>query len=118
MNENDLIPKKRAMMGLLMAGENNRDGTLGGYKTITIREGWRDYHTNDKVLIGSTELNWCVVAKITSVNFYMLKDVPIKDIVADGFADHEDALLNLQAYYQNLTEDSPVTVIRFQITND
>ena len=118
MNENDLIPKKRPMVGLLIAGESNADLTLQGDKTITVCEGWRDYHTGDKVLLGYPDLNWCKLAKITSVNFYMLKDVPIKDILSDGFADHEDALLNLQAYYQNLTEDSPVTVIRWILISE
>jgi hypothetical protein len=114
MTENELLPKKRPLMGLLIAGEDSRDAVLQGHKNITIREGWRDYHTNDKVLIGCPDLNWCVMAKITSVNFYALKDVPHRDLDADGFATVEDAIIGLSAFYDSINEESPVTVIRWQ----
>ena len=116
MTESDLVPKKRPLMGMLIAGEENGQLVLQGEKNITIREGWRYYHTNDKVLIGCPELNWCTMAKITSVSFYELKDVPIRDLNADGFATVEDAVIGLGAYYQNIDENSPVTVLRWNLT--
>jgi hypothetical protein len=112
MNENELIPKKRPLMGLLMA-EVFIDPIRIGEKNITIREGWRDYHTGDKVLLGCPEANWCASAKITSVNFYSLKDVPPRDLEADGMPTVEDAILSLSAFYSNINEDSPVTVIKW-----
>lgn len=118
MTENELIPKKRPLMGLLVAGEENKESVLAGFKTITIREGWRDYHTGDKVLIGCHLLNWATLAKVTSVNFYVLKDIPLKDLQDDGFPTLEDALLSLSAYYQNINEDSPVTVIRWKLIEE
>lgn len=112
MNESELLPKKRPLMGLLMA-DTFVEPIMMGEKTITIREGWRDYHTGDKVLLGCPEANWCARAKITSVNFYALKDVPPRDLEADGMPTLEDAINSLSAFYQGITEDSPVTVIRW-----
>ncbi len=113
MTENELIPKRRPLTGLLIAGEQNADLVLQGDKIITIREGWRDYHTGDKVLIGCPDLNWCKMAKITKVDFYTLGDVPPSDLMADGFATVEDAVNGLSAFYQNIDENSPVTVLRW-----
>lgn len=112
MTENELLPKKRPLMGLLMAAEFV-EPIMMGEKTITIREGWRDYHTGDKVLLGCPEANWCARAKITSVNFYPLNEVPSRDLEADGMPTVEDAVNSLSAFYSNITEESPVTVIRW-----
>ena len=114
MNESDLIPKKRPLMGLLM-GTGYQEAVTMGEKTITIREGWRDYHTGDKVLIGCPEEGWCVMGKITSVNFYMLGDVPIRDLNDDLFPTVEDAIDGLSRFYQNINESSPVTVLRWNL---
>ena len=40
-------------MGLIVADEF-AEPIMMGDKNITIREGWRDYHSGDKVLIGNT----------------------------------------------------------------
>lgn len=112
MTENELIPKKRPLMGLLMAG-CFVEPIMAGDKTITIREGWRDYRTGDGVLLGCLESGWCAKAKITSVDFYFLKDVPTRDLEADGMPTVEDAINSLSLFYQNINENSPVTVIRW-----
>ncbi len=114
MNENELLPKKRPLMGLLMA-DCFVEPIMGGEKTITIREGWRDYHSGDRVLIGCPEADWCAKAKITAVNFYTLKDVPIRDLEADGMPTVEDAVNSLSAFYPDITENSLVTVIRWTL---
>lgn len=114
MNEHELLPKRRPLMGLLM-GTGFRDAIEMGEKTITLREGWRDYHSGDKVLIGCPDEGWCRQAKITKVDFYTLGDVPQRDLEDDGFPTVEDAVIGLSAYYQNINEESPVTIIRWQL---
>jgi hypothetical protein len=112
MNEHELLPKKRPLMGLMMADDFAEPITMGE-KNITIREGWRDYHTGDKVLLGNVSGTWCRQAKITNVNFYTLRDVPPRDLEADGMPTVEDAINSLSAFYSNINEDSPVTVIKW-----
>lgn len=58
---------------------------------------------------------WCVMAKLTKVDFYNLEDVPLSDLTADGFVDHEDCVNGLSAFYQNISLSSPVTVLRWQL---
>jgi hypothetical protein len=99
---------------ILVAGKKNKKKVMSGEKLITIREGERDY-TLGKVLIGCPYTNWMVEGNITSVKHLLLKDVPIEDISEDGFKDHQEALDVLQTYYPQLTLDSTVTVLRWEL---
>ena len=117
MTENEVLSPRRPLTGLLVAGEKLRDAVLSGKKTITIREGWRDYRAGDKVLIGCNVLGWATMGKITSVNCTILKDILQKELEADGFVNVDDAIRGLSAYYPDICLESPVTVIRWELIN-
>lgn len=116
--DNYVIPKKRPLVSLLMA-ECFFSSIFNGEKTITIREGWRDYHVGEKVVLCRTgtldDVGWATMAKITKVSHCFLKEVPIQDLNDDGMATLEDAVQSLGEYYENINEKSMVTVIRWEL---
>ena len=119
------IPKKRPLTALLMA-EDFLSPIQNGEKTITIRDGWRDYHVGEKVVLcrcadmspmeeGAADYGWAIMAKITSVKYTTLKEVSESDLNDDGFSTLEDAILSLGSYYADISEESFVTVIRWEL---
>ena len=104
---------KRALQGLLIAGERMKNDVLSGVKKITIREGYRDY-TKGPVLIGCHILNWVTMKNIIRVERTKLSDINIEDIEKDGFIDHIHALGVLKKFYPNMTLNSDVTVIEWE----
>jgi len=105
---------KRALQGILMAGEDTRDITMDGSKRITIREGHRDY-TKGTVLIGCHLLNWVVLANIDNVRHTTLGNVTIEECVADGCSNNNELLTLLGRFYPTIGMDTPVTVISFHL---
>jgi hypothetical protein len=108
------IDIKRPLTALLMA-DKFRGAVHHGEKTITIRVDCRDYQVGDKVLLCSNYLDWVRSAKITYVRHCYLKNVPIEDLKDDDMTDLNDATTKLKEYYPNITVDSVVTVIRWQL---
>ena len=104
---------KRALQGILMAGETMRDAVLADTKKITIREGHRDY-TIGPVLIGCHYLNWAVFRIIIHVRHTTLGEVTRGECLADGCNSLEELLRMLQQFYPDLTLESKVTVIRWR----
>jgi len=108
---------KRPLVALLMAPEFE-NMVMGGDKTITIREGWRDYNIGDNVVLchtHETEKGWAVMGQLTRVTHHLLKDVSIKDFNDDGMLGLEDAIKTLGRFYEGINGDSLVTVIRWKL---
>jgi hypothetical protein len=110
------VPLKRPLLALLMA-EEFKDSIFNGEKSITIREGWRDYKPSEKVILCCCNLEngWATTGKITKVTHCKLKEVYIEDLNADGMATLEDAVAALSQFYEGMNEESLVTVIRWEL---
>ena len=109
-----VFPKqKRALQGLLIAGEEMRDKVLKGEKKITVRNDHRNY-TLGPVLIGCQLLSWATLRTITKVQHKLLKDVTDEEMRADGFKDVDDMIAGLRNFYPNIDKDSQVTVIEWE----
>lgn len=106
---------KAAMQALLIAGEKMMGDVIMGKKTITIRAGHRDYTPGAKLMLGCHILNWARVAGITDVKHTTLKEVSPRDLFDDGYYDVESAVEDLKKYYPDITKDSDVTVIRWEL---
>lgn len=91
-----------------------RNNIVSGTKTITIREGHRDYRPGQTVMLCCHLEPWAVMANITEVRHCLLGEVTKKEMEADGFTDHEDMLNGMRRYYPSLGYSSPVTVIRWK----
>ena len=116
----DILPKKRPLVALLMA-DCFCDPILNGEKKITIREGWRDYQPGEKVVLCRAgdvlepEYGWAFMAKIISVDHLILKDAPIQHLQDDGMKDLQDAVSCLREFYPDINENSPITIIRWEL---
>ena len=109
---------KRPLVALLMADEFCCP-IFNGEKKITIREGWRDYRQGEKVILCSVdptdELGWARMAKITAVTHCKLNEVPLQDFLDDGMEGLGNAIDALSKFYDDIDEDSKVTVIRWEL---
>ena len=101
---------QKTLQALLVA-DDLIESVVNGEKQISIREGHRGYR-EDRVLIGSIE-SLCALKEITEVRFTRFKRLTLEELADDGFETHEEALEALREYYPKLTEDSAVTVIRW-----
>jgi hypothetical protein len=110
---------KPPLVALLMA-DCFLEPIYSGEKKITIREGMRDYKAGQKVVLckcgNEDDIGWARMATITEVSMGKLKNVDIEDLNADGMEDLEDAVQCLRDFYPDITEESPVTVIRWELT--
>lgn len=108
------IKKKRPIQAILMSNSYEQwDNIVNGNKEITIRTGYRDY-VPGLLMIVNPEINMCVKATLTDVKYYLAKDVPKKDCIADGFSDLEDMITGMRQYYPEFNPDSEVTVIKWK----
>ena len=82
-------------------------------KTITIREGHRDYRAGP-VMLSCQIVPWAVMADITDVRHCTLREVAREEWEADGFVSQTDLLAQMRRYYPKLALDSEVTVIRWK----
>jgi hypothetical protein len=105
---------KQALQALLISPDRGmRIAILEGRKTITIREGHRDYKPGHVVLCCQIE-PWAVMADITDVKHCTLAEVTEEEMRADSFEDRADMIEGMRVYYPSLNWDSPITVIRWQ----
>jgi len=104
---------KRALQGVLVAGEKMKEDVLYGRKFITIREGHRDY-TEGNVMLGCHLLNWAVLREIVSVRHTTLGEVTVLEYEADGFETKSELLDGLAKFYPDINWESEVTVVRWK----
>jgi hypothetical protein len=102
------------MTALLIAGKSEKKLVAEGKKTITIREGHRDYQVGDRLMLGCHLLSWAVLTKVVFVRHCLAKEVTEDEYRAGGYASLEDMIYDLRRFYPNLDAFSPVTVIRWK----
>jgi hypothetical protein len=105
----------RPLQAILMAGEKKRDDVIQGHKTTTIRLGHRDYRPG-MAIVGCHVLGWCVGVNITVVEYYILKDTPLKLLHKNGYADLEDAIKDLKTIYPTIEPMSKITWVEWERT--
>lgn len=105
---------KQPTYALLIAPDHRmRTDIVYGEKTITIREGHRDYRPGP-VMICCHIIPWAVMADITDVRHCTLREVTQEEYEDDGFHSQDDLLWGMRKFYPNMTLDSPVTVIKWE----
>ncbi len=82
-------------------------------KQITIREGHRNYWKGPCWLVCHI-LPWSVKVTITDVTCGVAKSITKEEWEADGFTSFDDMMDGMRKYYPNFTDESPVTVIKWE----
>ena len=103
---------KKPLQAILMASDFH-EICESGEKSITIREGHRDYALGTAVLCCHIA-NWCMMVEITSVCHTTIRHLTNLDLEDDGFVSVTDAVRRLSRFYTDINLDSPVTVIRWK----
>ena len=104
---------KHPLQALLIApDEKMREKILSEDKTITIREGWRNYQKGYSVICCPIE-PWCVGIEIIDVKHCLIKEVSSTEFNADGYESREHMIEDLQKYYPKIGLESKVTVINW-----
>ncbi len=94
--------------------EHMLHATWNHEKEITIRAGHRDYRVGDKLAIVNYAWGFAVRATVSAVRHCTLAEVTDEEMNADGWTDRDRMLLDLQRFYDGMTWESPVTVIRWR----
>jgi len=103
---------KRPLQCLLLA-ESLVDMAMNGEKTITIREGHRDYKAG-KVLLACPDIHWCMESEILDVRHTTLNEVTEEEYIDDGFVSRTDMFEGLRNFYPDIDLSSTVTVIQLK----
>ena len=104
---------KQPLYALLIApSETDRRAIARGEKTVTVREGHRDYKPGSAALFCHL-VPWAVMVDIVEVRHTTLDLVTLEEVQADGFKYLPELKVDLQQYYPSIRWDSPVTVIRW-----
>lgn len=94
------------------------DGTISGRKRITLRKYRAGAHgfSAGEVITGAFTDGRTLVLRVTAdtevKTFAELSDAEARE---DGFLDAADALRGMVAYYPDLTERTPLAIIRFEL---
>lgn len=105
---------KPPLYALLIASNHKiRRKILYGEITVTVRNELRDYHTGPAVICCHL-VPWAVLVDIVGVRHCILSEIAQKDCVDAGFDTTEELIADLRKAYPGITEDWPVTVIRWQ----
>jgi hypothetical protein len=107
------LPKPPLAALLIAPDPDMRRRVETGEKTITIREGHRDYRPGLVMLCCHLE-PWAVQAEIVEVRHCRLRDVTEVEMRDDGFVSWGDMLAKMRRFYPKLALDSDVTVIRWK----
>jgi len=102
----------------LVFSEGLLESVLRDTKLITIRKYRTDAHdfVKDEIIVGVFEEGMNILLHITADTekkfFHELTDAEVQE---DGFDDTADALSDLRLFYDDLTEQSEMAIIRFEI---
>jgi len=105
--------KLKKPLQCLLLSESLIDVAMSGEKTITIREGHRDYKPG-KVILACPDVNWCMEAEVVNVRHTTLNDITEDEYIKDGFVSRTDLFEGLRDYYPDLDLTSTVTVIQLK----
>lgn len=105
---------KPALQAILIASNNHqmKINVMTGYKSISFREGHRDYHVGPLILCDELE-PWVVKANIYEVQHKIMSQLTQEEWESDGFTSQESMLNGMRFYYPDITMESPVTVVRW-----
>lgn len=86
-------------------------------KQITIRKGFREFPigTHLPVFAATGEQQHYDIVPFR-VTFCLAKDVPLQNLLDDGFEDRVDMYDSMVTYYPGFGADTPVTVVEFERT--
>ena len=107
------IKKLRKPLTCLLLAEELVDETDNGHKTVTVREGHRDYSPG-KVVIACPEINYSIMKEIVEVHHTTPEKMNEKDYLDEGWTDRENMVEDLKRFYSDLHMKSPITVIRWK----
>lgn len=108
-----MVSELKKPIQYLLLSESLIDSAMNGERTITIREGHRDFHPG-KIILACPDLNWCKEMKIDKVRHTTLNEVTEKEYTEDGFISRTDMFERLKSFYPDLDLTSSVTVISFK----
>lgn len=83
-----------------------------GVKVQTTRKGRRDYETGPATLVGENAARSITITKVDHCPF---EDLTEEDAVKDGFANLNELFSALLEFYPDLTAQSEVTVVHFDL---
>lgn len=83
-------------------------------KTTTIRKGRLSIALGDLLFQSTEEIREEVVC-VKMVYFCLLKDVLLDDLINDGFKNQKDMSEQMKRFYPDITLDTEVTVVKFEI---
>lgn len=104
----------------LVFGEGLMIPSIKGKKRITLRKYRKDAHDflDGDVVIGEfkdgLDIPLCIIADTVTKLFSELTDEEARE---DGFLDAEDAFKGLGKYYEGLTKEDIVAIIRYEINS-
>ena len=84
---------------------------------LTVRMGRRDYALGGAIL-HDRESGAFIGVEILRISFCLLRNVPQVDLIVAGHTDHQGLLDELLAFYPNMTSDSEVTIVRFDVPSE
>jgi hypothetical protein len=82
-------------------------------KKITIRLGKRDYK-KERTILCCPKTSWCTQRNVTEVTHSTLKEVSDAVAQEDGFKDNADLKSKLNEYYPDVSDDSEMTIVRWE----
>lgn len=106
--------RREAPLRELHFGAGVFESSLEKGEGVTIRKGWRDFEPEGLVEAVCAEGDRFLI-KITSCGHWRLSNVPLEDLLDDGFADRNQALDALGHFYPDLEMLSAVSSIRFKV---
>jgi len=108
-----MVNELKKTLQCLLLSESLIDSAMNGEKTITIREGHRDYKPG-RVILACPDIYWSKQVEVESVRHTTLDQVTEQEYIDDGFVSRTDLFEGLKSFYPELDLTSNVTVIRFK----
>lgn len=101
-------------MQKLMLADDVFDALLDG-KYVTIRYGRRDLQLGDLLFESTDDTSRSAVVNVRIVYYSKLRDVMLVHLLNDGFKDYYDMESKMKRFYPNISLDSEVTTIVFDL---
>jgi len=105
----------RPLQAILISGEKKRDDIIQGHKATTVKLGHIDYKPGIAI-VGCHILGWCISIKITVVEHYLLKDLPLRLLQKNGYKNLEDAIQSLKIINPSTEPMSTITWVEWERT--
>ncbi len=86
-----------------------------GVKRTTIRKGYREVQLGQLLFEGANDESLVESVKVTSVLHTTLGELPDDVLADDGFVSHIHAMRAMSRFYPNITLETEVTAITFEL---